>query len=216
MHSRLLRDRLELTQKLTAQADWFRREFQDALAANHHVAASVSVGDRLQWEAAGTRYNDQYIGVGFGGSSPVFGLFHEPNEERPAAIFASAPEAAKAAVEYHRTQILSRPRYEIERQPFIGWEYESGFESNSPEEIVEAFRASEAAFQGGALIVWDRHDHALAAYLHWKPRYDSYGEVISRSSRRVYLDRALGAAAEQSEQRQTQREHLTAGIKAGV
>lgn len=201
MHSRLLRDRLELTSQLAAEATKFRRAFQES--------------PQEAWQSRLT-YKSICFNLRMEGDSPVFLLSHETNPDKVTATFSSPQKAARAAVEYHRTHILSRPRYEIERQPFIGWEYELGFESDSPEEIVKAFRASTPAFEGGDLIIWDRHEHACAAYLHWKPEFDSYGELISRSSRQVYLDQEIAAAAQRLDQWEAQRECVSISRRMGL
>ncbi len=201
MHSRLLRDRLELTRRLAAEAIQARSAFRESPTEH--------------WESR-LAYKSASLAVEIEGGRPVFRLLKEAFPNEVAATFSSPQEAAKAAVEYHRVDNLSGPRYEVLRQPLFGVEYERDFAADSPEEAVEGFRDSMPAFDGGGLIIWDRHEHACAAYLHWTPSYDPYGEVISRSSQRLYLNQEIAQAAQRLDQREAQREHLNAGIKAGV
>lgn len=214
MNAALLRDQLELTGKLTVAAARLRREDWDFPAVDR-LAAEVLSNVRESW-GAGAAYKGQYVGVRLMNGNPQFGLFHEPDQERLTEIVSSAQEAAKAIIAYHRTHILSRPRYEIERQPFIGWEYEPVFETDSSEEAVEEFRASAPTFEGGDLRIWDRHEDARAAYLLWTPKFDPYGELISQSSRPVYLDQEIAAAAQRLDQREAQRERISVDRKMSL
>lgn len=200
MHSRLLRDRLELTRRLAAEAIQARSAFRESPTEH--------------WESR-LAYKSASLAVEIEGGRPVFRLLKEAFPNEVAATFSSPQEAAKAAVEYHRVDNLSGPRYEVLRQPLFGVEYERDFAADSPEEAVEGFRDSMPAFDGGGLIIWDQHEYTLAAYLDWTCTRD-HGEAVAWSSRQVYPDQELAAAAQRLDQRKTQRERISAGRTLGL
>lgn len=107
-----------------------------------------------------------------------------------------------------------RPRYQIYRQGQAG-NYHPEFGTDSADEAVEAFLAAKAAFEGGAVHLWDRQEQRSAASVRWGTAETEFGFAVGRRIN-IFHDVALGSVAHQLLEREALRQEIRQGAGMGV
>jgi hypothetical protein len=204
-----VREQLELAAKLAGMATHLHVDYR-AMQATGRLDAGSLDNFKYQWSGR-LPYKGVYLGTKLEDENPIFGLFHHFDQDKPSETFSTPQHAVKAAVEFHRTHHLSQPRYEIQYTPIDKDEHVVLFRTNSPDEAVEAFCATNP-LEGGALVIWDYHEMRTAARVKRTVECDQE-EIVDISVIREYLDDALAAITERREKRELARENVAASIK---
>lgn len=204
-----VREQLELAAKLAATATHLRVEHH-ALQATGRLDGETLDDFKNQWSGL-LAYKGVCLGTKLENEKPIFGLFHHADQTVPSETFSTPQHAVKAAVEFHRTHHLSQPRYEIQYTPLDRDKHQLWFRTDSPEQAVEVFCAA-TELEGGALIIWDRHEMKTAARVKRTAQLDR-DEIVDFSVVREYPDEALAVIAQGRENREVVREDVTVAMK---